>query len=201
MAKLVVLSEGLNGQTYELKVDKTTIGRVDDNTFQIAQPSVSSHHCEVLLRGPDVVVKDLNSTNGTFINGQPVTNEAVLKPGEVLRLGQVEIRLETGSGGASPAPATSAPVAPASGGIPAAPMTGKRPMDSTMVIPKGVSLEQLEQGPQPGFDTSRGGFTKKKDKTNKYFIIGGIVFAVVILIVFLFLLNQIKPSGGGLGGH
>ena len=49
MAKLVVLSEGLTGQSYELKVDKTTIGRVEDNTFQIAQPSVSSHHCEVLL--------------------------------------------------------------------------------------------------------------------------------------------------------
>ena len=50
MAKLVVLSAGMTGRTHELKVDKTTIGRVEDNTFQIAEPSVSSHHCEVLLR-------------------------------------------------------------------------------------------------------------------------------------------------------
>ena len=93
MAKLVVLSAGLTGRTHELKVDKTTIGRVEDNTFQIAEPSVSSHHCEVLLRGNDVVVKDLNSTNGTFINGEKIT-ESVLKPGQILRLGQIELRLE-----------------------------------------------------------------------------------------------------------
>ena len=65
-----------------------------DNNFPIVVASVSSHHCEILMRGNEVVVKDLNSTNGTFINGQQVTGEAVLKPGQVLRLGQVEIRLE-----------------------------------------------------------------------------------------------------------
>src|ERR1700756_809964 len=107
MAKLVVLSgDGLKGQTYELKVDKTTIGRLDDNTFPIPQSSVSSHHCEILLKGTEVVVRDLNSTNGTFINNQQVTGEAVLKVGEVLRLGQVEIRLESGSA----TPGTSPPV-------------------------------------------------------------------------------------------
>src|ERR1700754_3513949 len=95
MAKLVVLSAGLNGRTHELNVYKTTIGRVEDNTFQIADPSVSSHHCEVLLRGSDVVIKDLNSTNGSFINGEKFTAEAVLKPGQTLRLGQIELQLLT----------------------------------------------------------------------------------------------------------
>src|ERR1700740_1273956 len=94
MAKLVLLSPGMTGRTHELKADKTTIGRVEDNTFQIAEPSVSSHHCEVFLRGNDIVVKDLNSTNGTFINGEKVS-ESPLKPGQILRLGQIEIRLET----------------------------------------------------------------------------------------------------------
>jgi pSer/pThr/pTyr-binding forkhead associated (FHA) protein len=172
MAKLVVLSEGLTGQSYELKVDKTTIGRVEDNTFQIAQPSVSSHHCEVLLQGTDVVIKDLNSTNGTFINNQQVSGEAVLKPGQVLRLGQVEMRLESAAAAAAPA--------------------GKRPVDSTMVIPKGVSLEQLEQGPHAGFDTTKGGFTKKKNETNKYFIIGGIAFLLLIAIVFVIAFSTLK---------
>src|SRR3954469_8225496 len=100
MAKLVVLSAGLNGRTHELNVDKTTIGRVEDNSFQIPEGSVSSHHCEILLRGNDIVVKDLNSTNGSFINGQQFTNEAVLKPGQILRLGQIEIRLESGEAAA-----------------------------------------------------------------------------------------------------
>src|SRR6267142_3598391 len=96
MAKLVLLSAGMSGRTHELKVDKTTIGRVDDNTFQIPEPSVSSHHCEIFLRGSDVVVHDLNSTNGTYVNGEKVT-ESVIKPGQVLRLGQIEMRLETDS--------------------------------------------------------------------------------------------------------
>ena len=94
----------MTGRTQELKVDKTTIGRVEDNTFQIAEPSVSSHHCEMLLRGNEVVVRDLNSTNGTFINGEKVT-EKVIKPGQILRLGQIEMRLETD---APPAPAQEA---------------------------------------------------------------------------------------------
>ena len=56
MAKLVVLSAGMAGRSLELNVDKTTIGRVDDNSFQIAEPSVSSHHCEVHLRGNEVLI-------------------------------------------------------------------------------------------------------------------------------------------------
>ena len=39
MAKLVILSAGMTGRSHELKVDKTTIGRVEDNTFQISEPS------------------------------------------------------------------------------------------------------------------------------------------------------------------
>jgi predicted component of type VI protein secretion system len=179
MAKLVVLSEGLTGQSYELKVDKTTVGRIEDNTWQIAQPSVSSHHCEILLKGTDVVVKDLNSTNGTFINNQQISGEAVLKPGQILRLGQVDMRLETG--------------APAAGGTPAGTTPGKRMVDSTMVIAKGVSLEQLEQGPH-GLDTTKGVFTKKKNNTNKWFIIGGIILLAVIVMAILVAYNSLSGS-------
>jgi pSer/pThr/pTyr-binding forkhead associated (FHA) protein len=186
MAKLVVLNEGLAGQSHDLKVEKTTVGRVADNTFPLNQASVSSHHCEVILRGSDVVIKDLNSTNGTFINGQQLANaEAVLKPGQVLRLGQVELRLETGAG--DPA----SPAAPVSAPAPAAPAP-KKPAASTMVINKGVSLQQLEQGPQGGFDTTKGGFTKKSNKTNKLFLIGGIVAVLIIVALFLVVLGMLK---------
>src|ERR1044071_8083574 len=107
MAKLVVQSPEQKGRSYELKVDKTTVGRVEDNTFQISDASVSSHHCEVLLRGSDVVIKDLNSTNGTFINEEKIS-ESILKPGQKLRLGQIELSLEAGDSTASvsSAPAT-----------------------------------------------------------------------------------------------
>jgi predicted component of type VI protein secretion system len=94
MARLVLLSEGMTGTTHELKVEKTTVGRVDDNTFVIPDGSVSSHHCEIILRGAAVIVRDLNSTNGTFINGAQVNGDAPIKGGQILRLGQVEMRLE-----------------------------------------------------------------------------------------------------------
>jgi len=168
MAKLVVLSAGMTGRTHELKVDKTTIGRVEDNTFQIAEPSVSSHHCEVLLRGPEVVVRDLNSTNGTFINGEKVT-ETVLKPGQVLRLGQIEMRLET-----------DAPPSPT-----------KKPIDQTLAMQRGVSLNELEQGPRAGgFDSK--GFSKKDNKVNKIFIILGAAFGFIILILLLYVYIIVK---------
>jgi len=163
MAKLVILSAGMTGRSHELKVDKTTIGRVEDNTFQISEPSVSSHHCEVMLRGTDVVVRDLNSTNGTFIGGEKIT-EAVLKPGQTLRLGQIEIRLETGD---APAPA-------------------KKPAESTMVMQRGVSLNELEKGSRGGFDTVGKGFSKKDNKVNKIFLYAGIGIGVVIVALLIY---------------
>ena len=170
MAKLVVLSAGMTGRTHELNVEKTTIGRVEDNIFQIAEPSVSSHHCEVLLRGAEVVVRDLDSTNGTYINGEKVS-ESVLKPGQILRLGQIEMRLET--------------VAP--------PSSAKKPIEQTMVMQRGVSLNELEQGPRAGgFDTTSKGFSKKSDKVNKVFVILGIAFGFIILVLLFYVYMTVK---------
>jgi pSer/pThr/pTyr-binding forkhead associated (FHA) protein len=163
MARLVVLSEGYTGRTYELKVDKTTIGRVEDNSFQIPDASVSSHHCEILLRGSDVVVKDLDSTNGSFINGEPIT-EAVLKPGQVLRLGQIDVRLEEG-----PPPGTA----------------GKQQLDKTRVIKPGVKVDDLERSTGKFNPDTSEFFKKKSNRANKIFIIIGAALFVVILALIL----------------
>jgi pSer/pThr/pTyr-binding forkhead associated (FHA) protein len=168
MAKLVVLSAGMTGRTHELKADKTTIGRVEDNAFQIAEPSVSSHHCEVLLRGGEVVVRDLDSTNGTYVNGERVT-ESVLKTNQILRLGQIELRLE------ADAPAAGA-AAPA-----------KKHLDQTLVMQRGVSLNELEQGSRGGgFDTKGSGFSKKENNINKIFWIGAGLVGLLILGLLLY---------------
>lgn len=172
MAKLVLLSQGLTGRTHELTVDKTTIGRVDDNSFPITEPSVSSHHCEILLRGSEILVKDLDSTNGTYINGEKIS-ESVLKPGQILRLGQVEMRLEVE--GAPPPPGT------------------KRPLDTTMVIQRGVSLTELEAGARSGLDTNKG-FAKKDNKGNRLFLIGAIAIGVVIVVLILAALLMLNKS-------
>jgi len=172
MAKLVILNEGMTGRSHELTVDKTTIGRVEDNVFAITDPSVSSHHCEVLLRGTDVVVRDLNSTNGTFINGEKIA-EATLKPGQILRLGKIELRLETGAPGG--------PVAAA-----------KKPMDGTIVMQRGVSLTDLEQGARSGFDTAGKGFSKKDNKANKIFLIVALIVGAVIVVLLIYALAIAK---------
>ena len=169
MARLVILSEGLTGTAHELTVDKTTIGRVDDNTFAIPEGSVSSHHCEILLRGGDIVVRDLNSTNGTFINGHQVAGEAPLKPGQILRLGQVEMRLEE------------------PGAKPAAP---KKLPQQTMVIPQGV---KLGQEPSTTVTYEKAAFPKKSNTGTKIFI--GVIIIIGIAVIVL-LLMMLKRSGG-----
>ncbi len=174
MAKLVILSAGMTGRSHELTADKTTIGRVEDNTFPITDPSVSSHHCEILLKGSDVVVNDLNSTNGTFINGDKVT-EATLKPGQVLRLGQIELRLEAEA--------------------PAAAAAAKKPADATMVMQRGVSLTDLEQSTRGGFDTAGAGFAKKDNKANKIFLYVAIGVGVLIAGLVLYAI-YVATKGG-----
>lgn len=170
MAKLVVLAESLKGLSHELKVERTTVGRVEDNTFPITEPSVSSHHCEILLKGSDVVVKDLNSTNGTFINGERIT-EAVLKPGQTLRLGNVDLKLD------GPASAS------------------KKQLDATMVIPQGVKRDEIGAAREAKI-SEKAGFHKKSDKLNKIFLIGGAVVLLIIvaLIIFAFIQRGAPPE-------
>jgi hypothetical protein len=170
MLKLVVLSPGMTGRTHELTLDKTTIGRVEDNSLHIADPSVSSHHCELLLRGGEVLVRDLNSTNGTYIGGEKVS-ESTLKPGQILRLGQVEMRLEKDAA------------------VPA----GKAHFDRTTVIPGGVTLTELEQGARgSGFDTKGSGFSKKDNRVNRVFIVIGAVLGLVIVSLLIYIALTIK---------
>jgi len=184
MAKLVILNQGMTGRTFELSGDRTTVGRVEDNSFQIADGSVSSHHAEILLHGTEILIKDNNSTNGTFINGDKIS-EAVLKPGQVLRFGQVELKIDDGKPlPAAPAPAAPAPAAPA-------PAPAKRQIESTMVIPRGVSMTDLEESSTRtgGFDTNAV-FTKKTNKTNRIFLIVGIVVGVLIIGLIFYALSQ-----------
>lgn len=171
MAKLVIQNQGMTGRMHDLNVERTTIGRVEDNTFQITDPSVSSHHCEVHLRSSEVLIRDLNSTNGSFINEAKIT-EQVLKPGQTLRLGQVELKLEVEGAAAAMAPATPA-----------------KKTAGAAAMPRGVSLSDLESGGrQGGFDTNTA-FSKKRNKVGVYFWVG---FGIVILVIIVLLLYALS---------
>ena len=182
MPKLVVLSEGLTGRAHELKVDKTTVGRLDDNTFQIPEQSVSSHHCEVLLKGTDVIVRDLDSTNGTYINGEKIS-EKVLKPGQILRLGNVEARLEADGAAAATAAAAGSTAAAAD----------KKRHQNTSVIPRGVKFNETEPGTAVKFDKNSP-FAKKSNKINMIFLAVGVVLGLAIIVILL--LTFLRVGGG-----
>ena len=162
----------MKGRTYDLTVEKTTVGRVEDNAFQLAESSVSSHHCEIILQGAEVIVKDLNSTNGTFVNGQKVTTQATLKSGQILRLGQLELRFESSDAPSGGTASTSAAAA-----TPTAPPPAKK-LEQSHTVTRGVQLNELDQGAKPANLTGNPAFTKKSNK-------GTIVFIAVAIVVLL----------------
>lgn len=95
MAKLVFLSPSFDGRVYHLELEKTTVGRGDQNTLVIQDSSLSSAHCEILVHEPEVIVRDLGSRNGTVVNGKKLRDaQAQLKHGQIVRFGTVEARLE-----------------------------------------------------------------------------------------------------------
>jgi hypothetical protein len=93
MAKLLIQTEGFE-RTLELRLGVNRVGRDPDCELWIEHPTISTLHCELALTNDGVFVRDLNSTNGTFINGEPVT-EAWLDAGQKLRFGDVELLVES----------------------------------------------------------------------------------------------------------
>ncbi len=110
MAKLVINSGTPQAREFELKPGTNFVGRGFANDLTIEDPSVSTSHAQIILDGDLVSVKDLGSTNGTFINGQPV-KEAVLQPGQLLRLGGVEMIFQADAASAVAAVAAAPAVA------------------------------------------------------------------------------------------
>lgn len=103
MPKLSIYLEDTRA-IHELTEERITIGRGADNTIEIADPSVSSHHAELTLVEDRYRLKDLGSTNGTRVNSELVT-ELFLREGDRIRFGKVEARFESdAAGSAKPLP-------------------------------------------------------------------------------------------------
>ena len=98
MPKLVI-----SGTAHELVEDLITIGRGPDNTIIINDPSVSTYHAQLQLAGETYRLKDLESTNGTRVNGIPVT-ETVLHLDDRIRFGAAEAHYEPDTSGSQPLP-------------------------------------------------------------------------------------------------
>jgi pSer/pThr/pTyr-binding forkhead associated (FHA) protein len=98
MPRLVFLGDNFSGQSYEFVIERTTVGRAENNILVIHDDSVSGHHCEVLVNGSEVIVRDLDSRNGTFVDGVRLNKQSQAKSGQLVRFGSVTARLEIEAG-------------------------------------------------------------------------------------------------------
>jgi len=90
MPRLVAQSPEFEGKSFDLKGPEITLGRVGDNKVQVEHASVSGHHAVLKLDGMDYTIQDLDSTNGTRINGEKITQQK-LRRNDIVRLGNIEL--------------------------------------------------------------------------------------------------------------
>lgn len=95
-ARLVVVdgaeSDLAPGTSFELQ-PVTTIGRGSGATIRIAEPFVSSEHAEITRTDGRWWLNDLGSTNGTFVNGQPVSSPTGIRAGDIVQFGRITLQL------------------------------------------------------------------------------------------------------------
>jgi len=90
---LVVKSEGRE-QVIELKLGVNRLGRSPDADLQVVHSTISGFHCELELDRHELILRDCESTNGTFVDGEPI-REARLIAGQTFCAGDVEIFVES----------------------------------------------------------------------------------------------------------
>ncbi len=90
------------GPAREIAVAKEEflIGRAPDSDLRLLSAGISRHHCLLRLSEDEVTLIDLGSSNGTYLNGQRVRSQAVLKTGDQIQLDQAHFLVDLGDGGA-----------------------------------------------------------------------------------------------------
>ena len=121
MARLILSLDNQVLAEYNMSKERYTIGRLPDNDVRIDNPAVSGHHSLIINILNDSFLEDLNSTNGTYVNGKLIKKHA-LQHGDVITIGHHQLRF-------SDEPAAEAE---------------QDEFEKTMVIPSGQqSVEQL----------------------------------------------------------
>ncbi len=95
LANLIVQKGQLKGHRFPIRVPIVNVGRAEYNDVVVPDPSVSSAHAKIQLREGIWMVVDLDSTNGTFVDGDRVSGDAPIAPGAVLRFGEISVVFES----------------------------------------------------------------------------------------------------------
>jgi pSer/pThr/pTyr-binding forkhead associated (FHA) protein len=95
LPKLTIMLPDQRPLVHLLEAEYTHVGRASGNEIPLLYPSVSNRHCMFIRSGADIVLRDLNSSNGTVVNGETIS-EAILRPGDLVQVGVVQIKFEPG---------------------------------------------------------------------------------------------------------
>lgn len=93
MASLTIANGELAGRQIELPEERFVIGRSASASLTLDESAVSGQHCALSKRGERYILRDLDSTNGTRLNGAPI-REARLKSGDRVAVGDTEMMFE-----------------------------------------------------------------------------------------------------------
>ncbi len=95
MSALVIRTGRHAGRRITLPADREVIvGREEGCTIRVPQKDVSRQHCILKSSGEGILLRDLDSQNGTFVNDQPIKGERLLSPGDVVRIGSTEFEVD-----------------------------------------------------------------------------------------------------------
>src|SRR5438067_4562088 len=134
MARLI-LATAEGPQAIELR-PINSLGRHPNNSIQLLDKIVSKEHCIVEQRDHQFILRDLGSLNGTYINGERVRGEQLLKHGDEITLGSTRARYDDGSGPLPPA--APLPMAVAQGLPPPAIVQGAPPPPPQQNLPSNM---------------------------------------------------------------
>jgi len=151
---LVVMTPGkMEGKAIPITLSQFVIGRDPQCHLRPASPIISKRHCAVLVRGDKVFVRDFESTNGTFVNDQPVKGEVELQNADVLKVGPIAFAVNVEPTAApvnkpTPAPPTKKPVVSEDDDIAAMLLSLQDDSDSTSTglsseVPEGSTVMDL----------------------------------------------------------
>jgi pSer/pThr/pTyr-binding forkhead associated (FHA) protein len=108
MAELLANTGRDAGRRFALADDVTKMGRQTENDIVLRDASVSRFHAQILRRDDSYCIRDVGSAVGTFVNGEQVAGEVVLRDGDLIRVGQTELVFASARAGQPPPDVSSA---------------------------------------------------------------------------------------------
>ena len=143
MPKLIVSIDGVVIKEFQLTKDRTTLGRRPYNDIVIDNLAVSGEHAALQMTGSEIYLEDLNSTNGSYVNGKSIKKQ-LLQNNDTIEVGKYKIRFVNEAAGAAQ-PSAPMPLARASAPVPVAPHdAGMRPGAAIKVLSGAAAGREVQ---------------------------------------------------------